>query len=458
MGRASVPIAASGGAFDGVLKGPVTKLGGGGKLTIASVEIGGRGAGAVNAELTVFPGSVRVEALAPSVNTSLNISVGLAKPNPFDGRATLADYDIGALLGLAGVAAADAGSMRGRISSSVVMKGDLRNPQAANVTLDVAPIEATAFDVPIVMSRGLRASMTGGVLRLEDVTTNIGGLAVNLGGVFATDRSSGTLRLDVDGDVAPLTPWFSRLSKGDAVAAAGRITAHLQTRVSSAGLVTTGTLNTTLTTLSKGDRILSRDVRAAVVLTGGRAELREAMGSVLGGELTATGDAPLSWLNQWLPSGFHLAPPAIDRPAALEGTASIDLPAVFEIFQRTPMEAVGGSIELSAKLTASSPDVAAIEGDLTLERAAVTVKDLTYTQSDVTRLRLNSGALTIESLDWRGPGSKVVGSGTLGLGLVKGIETNVRLDVDTELGILGLLLSGRATGRLTGTIEVHGEA
>ena len=89
--------------------------------------------------------------------------------------------------------------------------------------------------------------------------------------------------------------------------AAGQITGRLEIETSSAGLVTTGTVNTALSTLSNGDRILAKDVRAEIVFTGQRAEVRQATGSVLGGRITATADAPLIWLNQWLPSGFQIA-------------------------------------------------------------------------------------------------------------------------------------------------------
>src|SRR6185295_11830980 len=116
----------------------------------------------------------------------------------------------------------------------------------------------------------------------------------------------------------------------------------------------------------------------------------------------------------------------------------------------------GGAIDLSVKLTASRPDLMAVTGDVRLERAQVTAKELTYAQSDVTRFRLSEGALTIENLDWRGPGSKVIGRG--GVGLAKGVENDVRLDVDTELGIVGALLSGRATGRLEGHMDLRGQS
>jgi outer membrane protein assembly factor BamA len=449
----SVSIAATAGTFDGVLKGPVTNLGGEGKLAIGSVNVDGRGVGAVTADLMVSAGTVRVEARAPSVNTTLDISLGLADPNPFDGRGTLADLDIDALLRIAGFGAGDPGSVRGRVSSAIAFRGDLRNRSSAVVTLDVAPIDASVFDVPIVMSRGLRASMTGGRVHLDDAAMTIGGLAVRLAGTLAGDRSDGTLVLDVDGDLGPFRPWLTRLSGSGDVAAAGRITGHLETEASSAGLVATGSINTALTTLSKGDRVLAKDVRAVVVLTGERAEMREATGSILGGQLTAAADAPLIWLNQWIPSGLHIAQPAIDRPAALEGTASFDVPALFEILGRTPMDAIGGGIELSAKLSASRPDLADIAGELRLERAEVRAKELSYAQSDVTRFRVAGGALAIESLDWRGPGSKVVGSGNVGL--LEGSDTDLRLDVDTDLGIVGALLSGRATGRLNGNLDLQ---
>jgi outer membrane protein assembly factor BamA/autotransporter translocation and assembly factor TamB len=450
-----VAIAAAAGAFDGVLKGPVTKLGAEGTLTIGSVNIGGRGAGAVTADLTLSAGTVRVEARAPSVKTTLDASIGLETPNPFSGRGTLADLDVDALLAIAGLGAGHQGSVRGRVWGSVGFRGDLRNRSSTTVTLDVAPIDATAFDVPIAMSRGLHASLTGGRVHLEDVAMTIGGLALRLGGTLATDRSGGTVMLDVDGDLGSLRPWWTRLSGSADVAGAGRITGHLETEASSAGLVATGSIETTLATLSKGERHLASDVRALLALTGDRAEVRVAIGSMRGGQLTAAGDAPLTWLNHWLPAGLQIAQPTIDRPAALEGTASFDVPALFDLLGRPPIEAVGGRIELSAKLSASRPDPADITGDLTLGRGEVSTKALTYTQSDVTRFRLAKGALSIERLDWRGPGSRVVGTGSVGL--LEGIDTNLRLDVDTELGIVGALLSGRATGRLDGSIDVHGQ-
>ncbi len=195
-------------------------------------------------------------------------------------------------------------------------------------------------------------------------------------------------------------------------------------------------------------------MRIAIELTGQHAEVREITGAVLGGRLEATGGAPLVWLNEWLPADWQISPPETDTPATLEGNASFDVPALLDMLGRTPLETVGGGIDLSARLTASRPDLMAIAGDFRLERAQVTANELTYVQSDVTRFRLSEGALTIDSLDWRGPGSKIIGRGSVGI--AKGVENDVRLDVDTELGIIGTLMSGRATGRLQGNIELHG--
>ena len=402
-------------------------------------------------------GIVRVLARAPNVKAALDVSIGLGGTEhvrrPRNDRRTTTSSSLARLMGLA---AADASALRGTISSSISFKGDLRNATSMAVELDVAPIDATVFDVPIALERGLRATMTGGRLQIEDGTMTIGGVAVRAGGALATDRPEGKLVLDVDGDIGTLQPWLRRIDTTRELAAAGRITGHVETERFAAGLAVTGGLNATLSTLSSGNKTVAQDVRMAIELTGQRAEVREVAGAVLGGRLEATGGAPLVWLNEWLPAGWQIAPPQTDAPATLEGKASFDVPALLDLFGRTPMEALGGAIDLSAKLTASRPDLMAIAGDVRLERAQVTAKELTYAQSDVTRFRLSEGALTIESLDWRGPGSKVIGRGRVGL--APGVENDVRLDVDTELGIIGALLSGRATGRLEGNIELRGQS
>jgi len=114
-----------------------------------------------------------------------------------------------------------------------------------------------------------------------------------------------------------------------------------------------------LSALSKGDRTLAKDVRAAIVLTGHRGEVREATGAVLGGQLTATANIPLGWLNQWLPSGWQIAQRPTEAPATLEGKASFDVPALFDLFGRTPIETLSGAIDLSATLSASRTEPAA---------------------------------------------------------------------------------------------------
>ena len=382
------------------------------------------------------------------------MSIGLAGPNAFDGHLTITDYQIQQLGEVMGLAAADASALRGTISSSMSFKGDLRNATAMAMDLDVAPIDATVFDVPIALARGLRATMTGGRLQLEDGTMTIGGIAVRAGGAFAIDRPEGKLVLDLDGDIGTLQPWLRRANRTRELAAAGRITGHLEAERFAAGLAVTGSLNTTLSTLSSGDKTLAQDVRVAIDLTGQRAEVREVAAD-----------------RAWWPARGHWRSAAglAERvaPCRLADRATSDRRARHarrhgvvrcagtpRCVRSTPMEALGGAVDLSAKLTSSRPDLMAIAGDVRLERAQVTAKELTYAQSDVTRFRLSEGALTIESLDWRGPGSKVIGRGSVGL--APGVENDVRLDVDTELGIIGALLSGRATGRLAGNVELRG--
>ena len=441
-------------ALDASVKGPIADLDGEGSVAIGSVDLAGREIGNVAANLTMTGGVVRLRARAPKVKAALEASIGLAGPIACDGEVTLADYQMQELGEVMGLATADASGLSGTISGSVAFKGELRNASSMTVTLNVSPIDGKVFDVPIVLSRGLRAAMTDGRVEIDDATMTIGGVAVRARGGASTDQPEGKLSLDLDGDIGTLQPWLNRVPATHGLAAAGRITGHVETDRSPAGLALTGTLNATLSVLSRGDQSLAKDVRVAIDLTGQRAEVREILGSVSGGQLRATGGAPLVWLNDWLPSGWQIAQAQVDVPATIEGTASFDVPALLALSGRTAMKGLGGGGELSVKLTSSRPELVAITGEIRLERAQVTLNELTYAQAEVTRLRLSEGALSIETLDWRGPGSKVTGRGSVAL--VESIESDARLDVDTELGIVGALLSGRATGRFAGHIELRG--
>src|SRR4029453_16437972 len=150
---------------------------------------------------TLTAGIVRVLADAPKVKATLDVSIGLEGPNAFDGRATITDYRIQQFGEAMGLAEADASALRGTISSSISFKGDLRNATSMAIDLDVAPIDVTVFDVPIALERGLRATMSGDRVQIEDGTMTIGGVAVRAGGALVIDRPEGKLVLDLDGDL-----------------------------------------------------------------------------------------------------------------------------------------------------------------------------------------------------------------------------------------------------------------
>ena len=282
-------------------------LAGEGKLTIGSVDIGGRGAGAVAADLAVAGDTLRVEARAPSVKTTLDASIGLEDPNAFDGHANAggvrhrgARRDDRTRRGRSGDRFA--GASRARSLSTAICGIDVIDDRRRWTSRRSTP---PVFDVPIAMNRGLRATVTGGHLQLENVAMHRRrSLGQRLGGTLATDRSSAAVVLDVDGDcqsahaLVEASQREPRPRRGRPNQRSSRDrTRHLPDSPR------TGTVETTLSALSKGDRILAKDVRAAIVLTGQRARVRDATGSVLGGQLTATPTRRWIWLNQWLPSG-----------------------------------------------------------------------------------------------------------------------------------------------------------
>ena len=451
----SAAVTATDGALDVTLKGPIADLRGDGRLTFESVRVSGRDTGNFESNLTMSAGVIRMVARAPKTQAALDVSIGLEGPNAFEGHLTITDYQIQQLGEAMGLAAADTSALRGTISSSMSFKGDLRNATAMTMDLKVAPIDATVFDVPIALAHGLRATMTGGRLQLEDEAMMIGGIAVRAGGAFTIDRPEGKLVLDLDGDIGTLQPWLRRANRAQGT---GRGRPH---RRSSPGRAARRRPRRQRQSQHDARHDLERQQDCRT----GRAPRDRSHGTARRGSRSGGRDA-------WWPARGHwrsasglaerVAPSRLADRAICRSTRQPRSKARRRsMWRRSSMRSESRRLEPSAApsisrptLTSSRPDLMAITGEVRLDRAQVTAKELTYAQSDVTRLRLSEGALTIESLDWRGPGSKIIGRGSVGL--APGVENDVRLDVDTELGIIGALLSGRATGRLEGNVELRG--
>ena len=153
----------------------------------------------------------------------------------------------------------------------------------------------------------------------------------------------------------------------------------------------------------------------AVDLTGQRAEVREAAADMFGGRLRHWRSAP------------RLAEPVAAKRLAVRRTSDRRARHARRhggVRCRDAARRVRSHADWRRRRRgrslgepgSSRPDLTAITGDVRLDRAQVTLKELTYAQSEVTRLRVSDGVLTIESLDWRGPGSKIVGRGSVGFG------------------------------------------
>ena len=123
--------------------------------------------------------------------------------------------------------------------------------------------------------------MTGGRVEIEDPDDDDRRRGRARPRSARTDQPEGKLVLDLDGDIGTLQPWLNRVHATSDLAAAGRITGHVETDESPAGLAFDRTLNATLSMLSRGDKSLAKDVRVAIDLIGQRAEVREMLGPCL---------------------------------------------------------------------------------------------------------------------------------------------------------------------------------
>ena len=342
----------------------------------------------------------------------------------------------------------------GEIGGTLDFSGALDDLSRSTAAFLSVPISASIVGVPVVVERGVRASLSAGLLRLEDVGARIGDLSVRLGGEMRTDAPMASVSVDLGGDLSALSPWLAKLAGESAWSTSGRIAGHVEARRSPAGVSLAGTVESAIARLVRGNETVAHDVQLTLALTGSQAELRELKGTVLGGHVSAKAHAPLAWANDRLPESWRIADVPGEGSGTLEASGDFDAATIVDRLGLKPAHPVSGHVTVAAELTATRPSLTAIVGAIRFDRAEVTTLDTTLAQTEPTRLRLADGRVTIESLTWQAPGSRLSARGQLDL--ARAFDTDVHVDLKADLGALRAVLPGRTAGTVAGSVDLEG--
>ncbi len=452
----SLPVTLSSGTFDGTVTGSIDAIKGRGQLVLGDVDASGRSLGDVTLNLAVEGRSLDVSMSAPAMKTSIKSSIALESPFAFSTNGTLTAMELAQLMSTLQGSSLAPSELGGTLTASLEASGDLEHVADTTIKIVVAPFDAIAYGVPLRAPAGLRASVSKGRTTLDECRLTIGAIAVRGDGELELDGPGGSLSLGVDGDLGSLSPWLLRLGTDERWTTAGHINGTLGATRTTDGVVLTGSLASTLTSIAQGERVLARNAQALIELADSRMVIRHFTGELLGSTVQGSFDAPLTWLNAALPERWWIRQAATDAPATASLNGTFDVATTVKEFAPARAKGLSGRIVVSADLSTPRPDLQSMTGNLRLEQAEVTSAATSLAQTETTHLRLSEGQLAVETLHWKGPSSEFTGRGAIGL--VTGARTDARLDFDSELGVISDFLRGRAAGRVTGTIAIGGNA
>jgi autotransporter translocation and assembly factor TamB len=211
--------------------------------------------------------------------------------------------------------------------------------------------------------------------------------------------------------------------------------------------------------LENGPAVTGLTVRAHA--ENGWVELREGSAAYEGGQLSATGRAPLSMFSDRLAVVGGGAADATGRDVAvLKARATKITPAVLAPFVAPgTLDELSGTIDATLEASTPTLELADLTGELRIDRFDVHLAELPITQSVPTRIVARDGVARVESWEWIGQGTTLAVRGQVDL---EDRQAAIMADGTLDLRLLtpfvrdaGMTTAGRLEPRLsiTGSLD-----
>jgi outer membrane protein assembly factor BamA/autotransporter translocation and assembly factor TamB len=390
-----------------------------GEMTVHEAVWDGRALGTIEATIALDGSVADVRASVPEFAARADARVGLDAPYAATVDARVERLSLARIL--EGVETPTA--VTGETTAVAHAELPLEAWRSGSATLEVALLEARAGDLPIRLTEPARLRYAAERIYLDRLEaaagdtriSAMGDLGVRLKPDAADDAAPGTGGIVVTavGDVAEVVRAAAATGLVDVpvtggagpVALLARVTGVIDQPVVAADLeIGPGSI-----VIEDLPQISNLHVRAHA--EEGWVELREGLASYQNADLAVTGRAPMSLLVEGASAAGGASESAFVRARAANLT-----PAVLSPFlDPETASQIEGSIDATLEAAASRLDLAAIAGELRIDRFDLRIADLPVTQRVPTRIAASDGFARVEAWDWAGQGATLTVRGQMRL-------------------------------------------
>jgi len=382
-----------------------------------------------------------IKATAERFNVNADALVTLARPWATKLTVRAENLDVATLPGLPAN-----GTYEGQLRATVEASGDLVAPEKGMATATIESFMGAWNGRPFTIMSSAPLQYADERLTIEGLEVDASGSTLTVKGELPlTDRAGeGELAVDLHGNIGTLTHY---LPPDTPVAGDGELTL-------------TGTLKGTLKAIDptlaltiKNGLVLSRylepgfsNLQLQAKVADGQATIENLTGNWGAATFEASGRIPLEVVpplpveipRMGGPSTFKAAVRGLN-PAAIPGAP----------------QTLSGAVSIQADLSATRPDLAALNGTISFPELALAFRALELGQKEVSTIAIASGAATIQRLELTGSAGTIAAKGTVGLTGDRALDVNV--DGMLNAGAISVVTDRvRAEGDTTVQLQARG--
>ena len=429
------------------------------ELTVDQVPVGALTA---NATLDLSErGLMKIDAVAPDAGARATLDIVNRTRYPVSGEISIAHPDVAKLVPAR--YRDQIGNMSGQIRATAHGAGQLADLTTLRGRVDVAQLDLMWRGTRVALASPGSVAIGDDGLVADTVDLRIGQRTrATLSGQLGVSQAQRALQLHLEGPLSELADIGARSAGTPPVnfRADGTATLDLAVRGTMEHPLPVGTLTVRSPSLAYGAMPAATDLTLDASIDPTLITLRALTGRWQGVSMTGQGALPWRVILSSAPARFPawlLALPSEPGRATLTLRADHVTHAVLDgLVTPGQWHEVQGEASATVAVETTRLALEAVRGSALLDRAAVTLNGVEFTQDVPTRLVLDGGRARIEDFRWRAAGNTVVASGAMDLTAAPA-TIDVGLAGVFDLRLLGAFLSGaRPAGKADTTFTVKG--